>query len=114
MSIYIWNPQSSLERPRGTDSRDTFEQIGILSACFLQLPLASVKISVLLFYKRIFSISQKLVICIWVAIGLITVWCFIFTGVSGPLFLLDHRALLHILYMFDKASNVLVPNPFTS
>lgn len=67
-----------------TDSHITLTQVAFLSACFLQLPLSSVKISVLLFYKRIFSISQKLAVCTWVAIGVIVAWCAIFTVVSIP------------------------------
>lgn len=59
-------------------------QVAFLTACILQLPLSSVKISVLLFYKRIFTISEKLSVCIWIAIGVIVAWCIVFTGVSSP------------------------------
>ena len=64
------------------DNRASLMQVAFLTACLLQLPLSSVKISVLLFYKRIFSISRKLAVCTWVAIGVIVVWCVIFTVVS--------------------------------
>lgn len=67
-----------------TDRRITVAQVAFLTACFLQLPLSSVKISVLLFYKRIFAISRKLAVCTWVAIGVIVVWCVVFTVVSFP------------------------------
>ncbi|KAL2273547.1 hypothetical protein FJTKL_04448 [Diaporthe vaccinii] len=61
-------------------------EVAFLTACILQLPLSSVKISVLLFYKRIFTISEKLSVCIWIAIGVIVAWCIVFTGLLITLF----------------------------
>jgi hypothetical protein len=44
-----------------------------LASCLIQFPLSFVKISILLFYKRIFPtpIFKK---CVWVAIGVVAVW----------------------------------------
>lgn len=68
--------------PIEADIPTSLAQVAFLTACILQLPLSSVKISVLLFYKRIFAISQKLSVCTWIAIGVIVVWCIVFTVVS--------------------------------
>ncbi|KAK3942830.1 hypothetical protein QBC46DRAFT_308347 [Diplogelasinospora grovesii] len=48
-----------------------------ISSCYVQFPLAAVKIAVLLFYKRIFT-TPVFKTCIWFAIGIITLWGFIF------------------------------------
>lgn len=48
-----------------------------LASALVQLPLAAVKISILLFYKRIFS-TQKFGIAVWVAIFLVSCWSIIF------------------------------------
>lgn len=68
--------------PIETDIPTSSAQVAYLTACILQFPLSSVKISVLLFYKRIFAISQRLSVCVWIAIGVIVVWCIVFTVVS--------------------------------
>lgn len=69
--------------PTSITNKRTSAQVAFLTACILQLPLSSVKISVLLFYKRIFAISRKLAVCTWIAIGVIAVWCITFTVVSN-------------------------------
>ncbi|KAK5999070.1 hypothetical protein PT974_01458 [Cladobotryum mycophilum] len=48
-----------------------------LSSCLVQWPLFTVKISILLFYKRIFS-TPIFRICVWIAISVVTVWGLIF------------------------------------
>lgn len=48
-----------------------------LASALVQLPLAAVKISILLFYKRIFC-TQKFGIAVWVAIFLVSCWSIIF------------------------------------
>jgi hypothetical protein len=52
-------------------------QIVFLSSCLIQFPLAAVKISILLFYKRIF-VRKWFHKILWITIGLISVWCFVF------------------------------------
>ncbi|KAF7905076.1 uncharacterized protein EAF01_005597 [Botrytis porri] len=48
-----------------------------ISSVYIQWPLATVKIGVLLFYKRIF-VTPLFKTIVWCAIGLISVWCFLF------------------------------------
>ncbi|KAH9884986.1 hypothetical protein F4778DRAFT_517129 [Xylariomycetidae sp. FL2044] len=48
-----------------------------LSACIIALPLSSVKIAILLFYKRVFPL-RVFNICVWVAIGVVSAWGLIF------------------------------------
>ncbi|CAG9946710.1 unnamed protein product [Clonostachys rosea f. rosea IK726] len=52
-------------------------EIVFLSSCLIQFPLAAVKISILLFYKRIF-VRKWFHKILWITIGLISVWCFVF------------------------------------
>ncbi|KAF1940881.1 hypothetical protein EJ02DRAFT_405740 [Clathrospora elynae] len=49
----------------------------LIASCILQAPLATVKISILLFYKRIFS-TQKFGWCVWAAISLVAAWGILF------------------------------------
>ncbi|KAK0631017.1 hypothetical protein B0T17DRAFT_462298, partial [Bombardia bombarda] len=51
-----------------------------LTSCLIQFPLATVKISILLFYKRIFASSKPFRVAVWIAIGVVTVWCWLFFG----------------------------------
>ncbi|KAI1147775.1 hypothetical protein F4825DRAFT_436349 [Nemania diffusa] len=48
-----------------------------LSSVLIQVPLSTVKISILLFYSRIFP-SRKFRICVWTAIATVTLWGIIF------------------------------------
>ncbi|KAJ8133035.1 hypothetical protein O1611_g588 [Lasiodiplodia mahajangana] len=48
-----------------------------LSSALIQVPLSTVKISILLFYNRIFQ-SRKFQACVWVAIGVVSVWGVVF------------------------------------
>ncbi|KAI0883800.1 uncharacterized protein GGS22DRAFT_166123 [Annulohypoxylon maeteangense] len=48
-----------------------------ISSCYVQFPLAAVKIAVLIFYKRIFS-TRIFKRCVWVAIGIVGLWCLVF------------------------------------
>jgi hypothetical protein len=48
---------------------------------FLQPSLAAVKISILLFYKRVFPIHPFTTAC-WAMIGVVSVWCVVFEIVS--------------------------------
>ncbi|KAJ0120878.1 hypothetical protein J7T55_015614 [Diaporthe amygdali] len=83
MSVLFWvfSASSGIDFYDIGNVQGTYDslEVAFLTACLLQLPLSSVKISVLLFYKRIFQISRTFQVCIWVAIGLITVWCLVFT-----------------------------------
>ncbi|KAI1809976.1 hypothetical protein GGS20DRAFT_235023 [Poronia punctata] len=49
----------------------------LVSSIIIQLPLAAVKVSILLFYRRVFP-TRKFRICVWVAIAVITIWAIIF------------------------------------
>lgn len=50
-----------------------------LASALVQLPLGAVKISILLFYKRIFSIGcSKFALAVWVAIAFIGAWVWLF------------------------------------
>lgn len=46
-----------------------------------EFPLASVKISILLFYKRIF-VTKRMALAVWILIPLVTAWGLIFFFVS--------------------------------
>ncbi|KAI1345529.1 hypothetical protein F5Y01DRAFT_323098 [Xylaria sp. FL0043] len=48
-----------------------------ISSVYVQWPLAAVKISILLFYKRIFA-TRVFRRYVWAAIALITTWCILF------------------------------------
>ncbi|KAI0101406.1 hypothetical protein GGR51DRAFT_575064 [Nemania sp. FL0031] len=48
-----------------------------LSSVLIQVPLATVKISILLFYNRIFQ-NRKFAVCVWVAIAIVSLWGVIF------------------------------------
>jgi len=52
-----------------------------LAGCLVQLPLGAVKISILLFYKRIFSVG-RFGIAVWIAIAVIGAWTCLFFIVS--------------------------------
>ncbi|MCJ1405150.1 hypothetical protein MMC11_008376 [Xylographa trunciseda] len=49
----------------------------IIASSLIQLPLSAVKISILLFYKRIFS-TPRFKTAVWVMIALVSVWGIIF------------------------------------
>lgn len=55
----------------------------IIASSLIQLPLSAVKISILLFYKRIFS-TPKFKVAVWIMISLVSVWGAIFfvVGIS--------------------------------
>ncbi|KAI2472646.1 hypothetical protein F4781DRAFT_382479 [Annulohypoxylon bovei var. microspora] len=59
-----------------TGTESSLELI-FISSCYVQFPLAAVKIAVLLFYKRIFS-TRIFKRCVWAAIGIVCIWCLIF------------------------------------
>ncbi|KAI0896220.1 hypothetical protein F4806DRAFT_496338 [Annulohypoxylon nitens] len=48
-----------------------------ISSCLIQFPLSTVKISILLFYRRIF-VSRKFHIAVWIAIATVTIWGLLF------------------------------------
>ncbi|KAI1206319.1 uncharacterized protein F4807DRAFT_439697 [Annulohypoxylon truncatum] len=48
-----------------------------ISSCLIQFPLSTVKISILLFYRRIF-VSRKFHIAVWIAIAVVTIWGLLF------------------------------------
>jgi hypothetical protein len=50
---------------------------------FLQPSVAAVKISILLFYKRVFPIPSFRIAC-WVMISAVSIWCIVFEIVSLP------------------------------
>lgn len=88
-----------------TNNQKCVTQVAFLTACMLQLPLSSVKISVLLYYKRIFHISQKLAVCTWIAIGAIVVWCIVFTVVSNPFRITDQQNCCYSYLAHDNTSH---------
>ena len=53
----------------------------IIASSLVQLPLSAVKISILFFYKRIFT-TRKFRIAVWITIPFIVVWGIIFFVVS--------------------------------
>jgi len=59
-----------------TGTEDSLELV-YLSSVYVQWPLFAVKIGVLLFYKRIFT-TPIFKTVVWCAIGLITIWGFLF------------------------------------
>ncbi|RYP09458.1 hypothetical protein DL764_001283 [Monosporascus ibericus] len=48
-------------------------QLVFISSCYVQFPLAAVKIAVLLFYKRIFT-TPIFRTCVWIVIGIVALW----------------------------------------
>ncbi|RYP60591.1 hypothetical protein DL769_008048 [Monosporascus sp. CRB-8-3] len=48
-------------------------ELVFISSCYVQFPLAAVKIAVLLFYKRIFP-TPIFRTCVWFVIGIVTLW----------------------------------------
>ena len=66
-----------------------------IGSLFLQVCLTTVKISILFFYKRIFS-AGKFKYAAWAAIGLITVW--------GLLFFLVWKRLFFFFLVFNSVN----------
>lgn len=60
-----------------TGTEDSLELV-FLSSCYVQFPLAAVKIAVLLFYKRIFGAAPLFRAAVWAVIGLVSVWALLF------------------------------------
>ena len=54
----------------------------LISSTLLELPLTAVKVSILLFYKRVFSSISKMRVAVWITIPFIFVWGVIFFIVS--------------------------------
>jgi hypothetical protein len=48
-----------------------------ISSCYVQFPLAAVKISVLLFYKRVFPTPMFRTV-VWFVIGIVSIWAVLF------------------------------------
>ncbi|KXX79073.1 hypothetical protein MMYC01_203048 [Madurella mycetomatis] len=81
LSILVWyfTPKSGInfyhvDFLTGTES--SLELI-FLSSCYVQFPLAAVKIAVLLFYKRVFP-TPMFRAAVWFVIGIVSVWAVLF------------------------------------
>lgn len=83
LSILLWvtAANSGIDQMKGDPLKGVQSSLLCLwlASALVQLPLGAVKISILLFYKRIFSIGRtKFAIAVWITIGLIGAWTIIF------------------------------------
>ncbi|KAK4234570.1 hypothetical protein C8A03DRAFT_37651 [Achaetomium macrosporum] len=83
LSILVWvfTARSGIDFYRPdvdflTGTENSLELI-FISSCYVQFPLAAVKIAVLLFYKRIFTTPWFRAV-VWCVIGLVSVWAVVF------------------------------------
>ncbi|KAI0444320.1 hypothetical protein F4803DRAFT_512124 [Xylaria telfairii] len=79
-------------------------QLIFLGTILVQLPLSSVKIAILLFYKRIFT-TRTFAICVWITITLISIWGVLFAILE--LFQIDPISLeliVHARLRFDSTA----------
>jgi hypothetical protein len=81
LSILVWyfTPRTGInffDVDFFTGTENSLELI-FISSCYVQFPLAAVKISVLLFYKRVFPTPMFRTV-VWFVIGIVSIWAVLF------------------------------------
>jgi hypothetical protein len=72
--LHRWSISSSADEAN-------VSQLLLITSSMAEIPLSAVKISILLFYKRVF-VTKRFGMLVWALISIITVWGFIFFFVS--------------------------------
>lgn len=77
--VWIYAARSGIDYYKIDPISGTQDSLAMVfvSACVIALPLSTVKIAILLFYKRVFPI-RAFTISVWVAIGAVSVWGLVF------------------------------------
>ncbi|KAF2728065.1 hypothetical protein EJ04DRAFT_450090 [Polyplosphaeria fusca] len=83
LSILLWvtAARTGIDQMKGDPMKGISNSLLCLwlASALVQLPLGAVKISILLFYKRIFSIgNEKFAVAVWITIALIGAWTWLF------------------------------------
>ncbi|KAI1373813.1 hypothetical protein F4677DRAFT_428336 [Hypoxylon crocopeplum] len=81
LSVLVWvfTDRSGIDYYKIDPNQGTIYSLELifLSSCLIQFPLSTVKISILLFYRRIF-VSRPFRIAVWIAIGVVAIWGLLF------------------------------------
>ncbi|KUI71215.1 hypothetical protein VM1G_07108 [Cytospora mali] len=82
LSVLVWvfSAKSGINYYKIDALQGTYDSLELIfiSSCLIQFPLATVKISVLLFYRRIFLSSRPFRVCVWIAIATVVFWGLVF------------------------------------